>query len=229
MEMKFAFIKTLELAEGTELNKSTNTFKEAMNMNYHLDDAIDAESILHDSEEDESKDYRDLVQWKIRKADDLYNLPVGTMFKGCTIEGLMYTYTIIGKDNNEPIWFPVSEEPELVAKLHQVDPETAQWSVIAIDDMESLTAWMMVNCKNAQFYKITDFEDKPFDVFSDGEADEENEDDGTISESRTIRMCYWPKDADEPNFISVETIQNFMDVVATYRDTVKRLEAIASR
>lgn len=179
----FKLIKVMDIND--EVKPTVGEFVKMMEANYNFDRI--QEIFNSDPDEEATSDDESLVEemervgkFYIGKPADpktLYDLPIGTIFKGITEKSIQYLYAIISEftdDNGRriPIWYPINgSEGDLVGCVSKFNFSTNSWDILTIDIIPSLPYAIYNNDDPCGFYRITDLNNEPIDVFDDEDED----------------------------------------------------------
>lgn len=210
----FVFIKRLGIDGNRDI--TADDFKQAMNHNYYVNEALSPElnEILHHNEASSSGDKArlneeyekrhsaiTLCNWTDMPASALSQLNVGEVFKGITTDSLMMTYQVVGKDKaGNPLYFPI-DTPVEIGIIQRFNPESGEFEQLVADSVNELDELSHQLINEGDLFKVTDIQNEPIDVFDD-DIDEDSMGGG-------IYYCYHNPDDDSYEFKSVEEIIKF--------------------
>ena len=178
----FQFIKILVLNDSQE-TPSSEDFLKAMSNNYYLDslhqhvmdDEEDCDCHEHHHHDEEIMKAASLCEWADRSPEIIDQLPIGALFKGVTKDSLMYSYQVVAKTKDgKSIWYPISAEFCPVAVVAIFDWETKDYETIFAEDYVKAYDMLLAIAQPGNFYRITDTQNNPVDIFDDDEDDSEN-------------------------------------------------------
>ena len=233
----FKFIKVLTINAQAPEATILSSFREAMAENYGLGLHENALDILdedddcgcgeHHHHHHEGKDYSGMARWVDQSPSMIDKLPVGTMFKGITHDSLMFTYQILGESNGEKLWYPVDNLPAVVVKFTEINPKTAKTRTLFVEPTDVALEMAVQMCTPGFFYRITDINDVPTDIF-DGEDEDEDED----SPMTGIYFCYSIEGDDQVDFRSVNSILDSFGYINkfqnSYESFIKAAESVTA-